>query len=123
MQKPLIRLLAGLVCLIATQTVSLPDATAAADADDPGAAQTATTLDDASCLGCHGGKEELTVADEEGETRPLMAIDEHKYSRGVHSDMACVDCHREIVDSQAAHQKSAEPKPDCVTCHEALWET
>lgn len=123
LQKPLIRLLAGLVCLIATQTVSLPEAAAATDADDPGAAQTATTLDDASCLGCHGGKAELTVADEEGETRPLMAIEEHRYSRSVHGDMACIDCHREIVDSQASHRKTAVAKPDCVTCHEALWET
>jgi cytochrome b subunit of formate dehydrogenase len=37
--------------------------------------------------------------------------------------MACVDCHREITDSKSPHEKNDIAKPDCVSCHEDLWET
>ena len=31
-------------------------------------------------------------------------------------------CHKDVVDNQAPHQKTAAPKPDCVSCHEGLWD-
>jgi cytochrome b subunit of formate dehydrogenase len=120
---PVMRLLAWLVWLIAAQATWQSAAVAATALQDDGAVQSGEALDDASCLHCHDGKLPLTVADKDGEERPLLAIDHNKYLKGLHGDMACIDCHKEIVDSKAQHEKSTAPKPSCISCHEDLWET
>ena len=86
-------------------------------------ADPAAALDDATCLNCHDGRKELTtLPDEDGETRPLKAINPEGFGKGVHGEMTCVTCHREIVDRTAPHAMTDVPRPDCATCHEALWE-
>jgi mono/diheme cytochrome c family protein len=70
------------------------DTAAAEPAESSGTASGAPALDDATCLACHGGTQALEVPDEDGELRPLLTIEKDRFIRGVHGDMACVDCHR-----------------------------
>lgn len=81
-------------------------------------------LENAGCLSCHdSGKEKIEVPRQDGEKRALSAVDQHKFGKSIHSEMQCVDCHKEITDSQAKHVKAKGVKPpSCVSCHEALWE-
>ena len=104
--------------------VGLASGQALAAATGPEAgAHPAATPDDATCLNCHDGSRELTtLPDEDGDTRPLKAIDPERYARSVHGENTCVNCHREIVDSTAPHTIADLPRPDCATCHEALWD-
>src|SRR5688572_16765035 len=83
-------------------------------------------LDNAGCLSCHGENQKaIKVTDEEDEeeTRLLRAVDHTGFMQGVHGDMNCTDCHRNIVDSRANHKKSELPAPDCAGCHENLWQS
>lgn len=83
-------------------------------------------LDNAGCLDCHGDHQKaIEVPDKEdkGKTRLLRQVNDTGFLKGVHGDMNCVDCHRNIVDSQAHHNKSGLPDPDCASCHENLWQT
>ena len=82
-------------------------------------------LDNATCLTCHDGKHgKLEVPGAEGKKQELLAISPDKFGKSVHAKLDCVSCHTDIVDSKAEHQKAAGVKPpDCVQCHEALWET
>ena len=110
-------MLAGVIYIIAALTLWQPEATAATE--------TATALDDASCLACHGAdKKQIEVPDpnEKGEMRPMLMLDQAQIHKGVHGDMSCVSCHKEIIDAKAPHAKTDTPKPDCPTCHEKVWE-
>jgi len=124
-QKSGIRLLVLFTCLIAAQVLWQQEIEAAAvtDPDGNGAVQATDAMDDASCLNCHDDSEVLTITNEDGEIRPILSIPKIKYLRSVHGDMACVDCHKEIASSRPPHLKSIIPKPNCVSCHETLWET
>jgi len=109
----LLRALVGVACLASLL------ATGAANAAAPAA------LDDASCLRCHDAKAaKIQVPGTDDEPKALGQIDPRKFGKSVHGDLKCVACHTDIVDSQAKHQKKAGAKPaNCITCHEALWET
>lgn len=65
-------------------------------------------LDKAGCLKCHENKHEKikvpVVIDGEEDERELRQIDTRKFGRSVHSGMQCVDCHKNIVDSQKNHK-------------------
>ena len=122
--KHLARLLLSLVCL----SVSLLSAQAMALADPeknlPEPAQMAHILDDVSCLSCHENKQAvIQVPDEEDDEkkRSLQAVDLRSYQKGVHGDMACIDCHQNIVDVQLPHNKNELADPDCASCHQDLW--
>ncbi len=90
-----------------------------------GSAAKADPLGNAACLACHeGGKSaKIEVAGhEEGSKRELRPVDQHLFIRSVHGDLKCVDCHTEIVDATAKHVLAEHaPRPDCVSCHAALW--
>ncbi|MBL8286898.1 MAG: cytochrome C [Rubrivivax sp.] len=79
-------------------------------------------LENASCLSCHGaGKDKIEVAAAGGDKRELGTVDPRKLGRSLHATMACVDCHTEITDSRAGHQKKADARPpQCASCHEQL---
>ena len=85
----------------------------------------ATTIDNAACLNCHDGRKgKLEVSGQDGDKRALAVVDATRYAKGTHGDLQCLDCHKEITDAVAPHKKNAAvAKPNCVTCHEALWET
>ena len=118
------RLLAGIVIFTAASMLWITDAPAAADANANDAEQAVAKLDDAGCLTCHGQeKPEIAKPDEDGEMQPLPAVHKDKIEKGVHGEMTCVACHKEITDNTSPHKKSAVPKPDCQTCHAKLWET
>ena len=103
-------ILAGIACLALLSPLS-----ATADA---------AKLDNAGCLSCHdSSKKKIEVPGTDG-SRELAHVNAVKFAKGMHSDMQCVDCHKEITDSQANHVKAANVDPPaCVSCHEAIWET
>ncbi|RZI44739.1 cytochrome C [Herbaspirillum sp. HC18] len=77
-------------------------------------------LDNATCLGCHDGSKKLEAKD--GKTA-MHPVDPSGFGKSVHSTMNCVACHTEITDSKAQHEIAPNAKkPDCIQCHEALWE-
>ncbi len=84
----------------------------------------ASSLDNTRCLGCHDSKKsKIDVSGKDGERRALSHVDLRKFGKGVHAEMQCVACHTNITDNQARHQKNPAVKPpDCVSCHESLWE-
>ncbi|RZI42033.1 cytochrome C [Herbaspirillum sp. HC18] len=92
--------------------------------NDKAPATPASKLDNATCQTCHdGGKGKLEVDAADGEKRELHPINTDKYGKSVHSTMQCVDCHTNIKDAKAPHQKPAQAaKVDCVQCHEQLWD-
>jgi cytochrome b subunit of formate dehydrogenase len=113
MIKALLAGLAGFLCL----ATCLPAAHAAP----------ADKLDKAACLKCHDAKQDKisvpVIIDGEKDERELRRVDPRKFAKSVHSEMQCVDCHKNIVDAQKNHQldKSA-PKANCAGCHQALWD-
>lgn len=121
-KQPMKYLLIGLFYLISVQTIWPSEVNAATNPGSPNAA-----LDNANCLECHDGSQKITVEntaaeDDENKTRALLNIPKDKFIKGVHGDMTCIDCHQEITDSNTSHAKNDIPKPDCITCHEGLWE-
>lgn len=91
----------------------------------PRAALAADKLDNAGCLECHdSSRKKIEVPGKDDEKRVLAHINAGKFGKGIHGDMQCVECHKDITDSKANHAKAADIKPaNCVTCHETLWET
>lgn len=91
----------------------------------PARAAKTSDLDNATCLSCHDSKKaKISVPAKGAEKRALAGVDTRKYAKSIHSEMQCVACHTEIVDSQAQHEKKPGVKaPECVACHERLWET
>jgi cytochrome c551/c552/cytochrome b subunit of formate dehydrogenase len=77
----------------------------------------AATLDNASCLGCHGN-EGFSVTGPDGRPRPLHVVQE-KFELSVHAKRQCVECHRDITE--IPHQKTGPLKVSCVQCHQDLW--
>jgi cytochrome b subunit of formate dehydrogenase len=118
MPKPLFKSVIAFVCLFAALTGS-------AFAKSEGG-HTVAKLDNAACLTCHdSGKGKIkvpaVVEGEEGE-RDLGHIDPRKYGKSVHSGMQCLDCHKEITDSQAKHKIDKQAaKANCINCHQDLW--
>ena len=118
-----ITLPARLLALTIGLLVVLPLAPAIANAASGQPATPVASLDSATCLSCHDGKQKkLEVPSAGGEPRPLHAVNPDKYGKSVHSTMQCVACHTDITDAVAPHQKTSVPKPDCVQCHTDLWE-
>ncbi|MEX8518664.1 MAG: cytochrome C [Leptothrix sp. (in: b-proteobacteria)] len=87
----------------------------------PTVAAAAAKLDNATCMTCHDGmKGKQEGVDKDGK-HSLAVVDAVKFGRGVHGEMQCLDCHKEIADAKANHAKVAGvAAPDCISCHEAL---
>jgi len=118
------RLMTVAICITAATVIWQADVKAADAAKGKGTGQAAETLADTGCLTCHGEKSPaLKVKASDGKMRPMRAIAEGKYRKGVHGEMTCVGCHANITDSKAPHKKVATPKANCVACHEGMWET
>jgi hypothetical protein len=84
----------------------------------------AADLSNASCLSCHESKKKkIAVAGTDDEMRSLAPVHESKFGKSVHAQMQCVDCHVNIVDSKAQHEKAGDgARPDCAGCHTELWQ-
>lgn len=110
------RIAAGLVTAAVYVAATLFGGAAAAAA---GGKNSAPDLSNASCLSCHDNKRaKVEVPGADGEKRALHQVNPAKFARSVHSDMECIACHREIVDSASPHKKTVgEKRPDCVQCH------
>ncbi len=84
---------------------------------------TAANLDDASCMACHAqDKPAINAADAQGKKRVLHALSAEKFAASVHTSLKCVDCHQDITDSTATHQRGAKTAAECKQCHLALWQ-
>lgn len=118
--------LAGCVCLFGGILGGQWEAAAATTepSTEKSIAVAPAKLDNATCQSCHDGKKgKLEVKDAAGAPRSLHAVDTGKYATSVHATMQCVECHTEITDAKAPHQTNPQAKkPDCVSCHEALWD-
>ena len=87
------------------------------------AAAAPAQLSNDQCLVCHGvTAKKIEVEGLDGEPRAMGAYDPAKYVKGVHGKMQCVDCHGNIVDNKAPHQKTAESTVECAACHRDLYE-
>ncbi len=110
----------SLILAGAASLALLAPASILADTAKPGNA-----LGNASCLECHSSKsKKIEVPGKDGEERALGHVDTAKFGKSTHGEMQCVACHKDITDSQARHVKARDVEPaNCVSCHEALWET
>ncbi|MDP2751648.1 MAG: cytochrome C [Rhodocyclaceae bacterium] len=112
----------GLLALLTCFTVA-PALAKPAVSEKATPVATVAKLDNATCIECHDGKKgKIEVPGKDGDSRKLSSLDSVKFNKGVHGDMQCLDCHKEITDSQAQHKIApSAKKPDCVTCHEDIW--
>lgn len=80
-------------------------------------------LENSTCLSCHDARKgKIEVPGSGDAKRTLAPLDTRKFGRSVHTALACVDCHTDIIDSRAGHQKKPDAKPpQCVSCHEQLF--
>ena len=114
----------GIISLTASSIFWQAEATAAVDTGSRGTEPAAEKLDNSMCLICHGTKsQKLTTRGTDGKARTLQAIQKSLFGKGVHGEMTCVACHKDITSNKAPHKKGPAPKANCVTCHQALWET
>ncbi len=102
---------AGVACLAFLLSAPLPAA--------------AAELGNAGCLECHeSSRKKIEVPGKDDEKRVLTHINAGRFGKGIHADMQCVACHKEITDNKANHVKARGIQPaNCVDCHQALWET
>lgn len=71
-------------------------------------------LTTSDCFDCHSDDTlTKTVA---GAEVPLF-IDEGVYSRSVHGDMDCTDCHEDLAEAEDEHEETVEPVL-CGNCHD-----
>lgn len=108
-----------MLCFVGTLTSG-----SALAASEKGGVPVGQKLDNATCESCHDGKKgKLEVPAADGEKRELYTVHPEKYAKSVHAKMACVSCHKEIVDNVTPHKKLAGvPKAECAQCHLDLWE-
>ncbi|UCF31054.1 MAG: hypothetical protein JSV26_01090 [bacterium] len=74
----------------------------------------AAALTTSDCFDCHSD-DSLTKT--VGEREVSLYIDEEIYSRSVHGDMDCTDCHEDLADVEDEHDESVEPV-ECANCHD-----
>ena len=92
-------------------------------AASPATTHVANQLANGTCQTCHSDKAAgITARHDDGTRHKLRAIESERFAQGIHGEMDCVACHKEIVDSRAPHRKTGTARPDCVTCHTGIWE-
>jgi predicted CXXCH cytochrome family protein len=85
-------------------------------------APTAPSESSLQCLSCHDGSKTLKVTMPDGKKRTLHAVGREGMAHGVHANMQCSSCHKDVVDNEAPHKKTGAAAPDCVGCHQSLLE-
>jgi cytochrome b subunit of formate dehydrogenase len=86
----------------------------------PALAQTSPSS--AACLTCHDGSKELKLTGKDGKPRAAHPLKADALAAGVHAKLQCSDCHKDVIDNQAPHKKTAAAAPDCLSCHQTLWD-
>jgi cytochrome b subunit of formate dehydrogenase len=75
----------------------------------------------AACLTCHDGSKALKSLPAEGsKPRPLHAVVPAAQASGVHAQLQCSDCHKDVADNQTPHRKTGAAPPDCLGCHQSI---
>ena len=115
--KAMIGYLAGQQAAPTKPAAPRPQAQAAPAKPAAAPAPAAATLDNATCLGCHGNAE-FAIPGADGKMRPLHVTKE-KFESSVHGKRQCVECHKDVTE--IPHRQGAPRKVSCVQCHEALW--
>jgi cytochrome b subunit of formate dehydrogenase/nitrate/TMAO reductase-like tetraheme cytochrome c subunit len=118
--------LAAFLALAGTGLAVLGTGTNAAAQTAP--AEPLSSLDNATCLSCHGVKKpEVEGKDTAGEARTLRPIPPDEFKEGVHGTMRCITCHSDVRDNAEkgkvhARSTAGPVKVDCAGCHTELWE-
>ncbi len=76
-------------------------------------AQALTTSD---CFDCHS--DDTLTKEVDGEELSLF-IDEDVFSRSIHGDLDCTDCHVQLEDAEDEHDEEVEAV-DCGRCHDDM---
>ena len=66
------------------------------------------------CLSCHSDAE--ATGDRAGQQIPVY-VDPEAYSRSVHGELACIDCHADLDGAELPHAEELQPA-DCASCHD-----
>jgi len=82
------------------------------------AAPATATLDNATCLGCHGNEGFSVPAGSNGKMRSLH-VQKDRFQDSVHGKRQCVECHKDITE--IPHERGVQHKVSCITCHDDLW--
>ncbi|HJW11659.1 MAG TPA: cytochrome C, partial [Albitalea sp.] len=88
----------------------------------PAHAADAPPASNAECLSCHDGSKKLEAVGADGKKHELRAVHKDALAKSTHTYLQCTDCHKDVVDTQAPHKKTGAAKPDCVSCHQGLWD-
>ncbi|HUL92977.1 MAG TPA: cytochrome C [Burkholderiales bacterium] len=103
-------LAAGALCLAAPILWQAQAEAAEEAAENPG---------NAVCIACHGN-EGFAAPGADGQMRKLEVVKD-KFAKSVHGKRLCVECHKDISESEIPHKKIGQHKVSCVQCHEDLW--
>lgn len=103
-------LAAGALCLAAPIFWQAEAEAAEEAAENPG---------NAVCLACHGN-EGFAAPGPDGQMRKLEVVKD-KFAKSVHGKRLCVECHKDISESEIPHKKIGQHRVSCVQCHEDLW--
>ena len=82
----------------------------------PAAAPPAASLENATCLGCHGN-EGFSIPGADGKPRSLF-VKPDRFEHSVHGKRQCVECHQDI---KTVPHAPVAIKVSCVNCHDDLW--
>jgi len=66
------------------------------------------------CLTCHSDAE---ATGEKGGQQISVYVDPEGYSKSVHAELACIDCHTDLDGAELPHSEELEPA-NCATCHD-----
>jgi hypothetical protein len=125
MRNRIVKLAATVAAVFLVNMLVVMQASAAAQ-DASGTREStaaAPKLDNATCLTCHDeGKGGGKLPGAKNNLHPPHGVNSDKFGKSVHGDMQCIACHKEITDSVTPHKLGTAPRPDCVSCHQALWD-
>ncbi|MCP5048846.1 MAG: hypothetical protein GY940_16865, partial [bacterium] len=66
------------------------------------------------CLTCHEDKD---LSGMRGDKEISVFVDETKFSKSVHADLSCIDCHSDLEGVEDEHAEDVKPV-NCASCHE-----
>ncbi|HLP18551.1 MAG TPA: cytochrome c3 family protein [Bacteroidota bacterium] len=77
--------------------------------------QRVLSQDKSECLACHNDK--ALSSEHKGQKKSLF-VDEKKFSKSIHKDLQCVQCHASLEGKELPHEAPVAPVK-CGTCHDA----
>jgi cytochrome b subunit of formate dehydrogenase len=72
----------------------------------------------ADCLACHGDK---SLTGERHKEKGSLFVDDKKFSKSIHKDLNCINCHADLEGKEFPHAVPVAPVK-CGTCHDKAQE-